>query len=179
MTRRVHGDRGHGPDLVGVSVFEQPVELAAVAAELGAFVEHLAERVLDDGDAVANADPAAESLLNVRRGGKVVGMHVRLDQPLELQAVGANVGDDRVGGTVCDPPGRIIEVQDAVHDRAGRRGRILDHVADRVGLGIEERCHDGPQARVDAGRNVLAQAGHQLFSLLGGVHASPADRQMM
>ena len=35
-------------DLVAVAILEQPVELAAVALELGAFVEDLAECVLDD-----------------------------------------------------------------------------------------------------------------------------------
>jgi hypothetical protein len=74
-------------DLVGVAVLEQGVELRAVALELGAFVEDLAEGVLHDHDLVADADLAAELLLDVGRGGQVVGMDMGLDDPLQLQAV--------------------------------------------------------------------------------------------
>ncbi len=47
-------------DLEGVAILEQVVELAAVALEFGAGIEDLAEGVLDDGDLVADAEPAAE-----------------------------------------------------------------------------------------------------------------------
>jgi hypothetical protein len=59
----------------------------AVALELGAFVEDLAEGVLHDGDLVADADLAAELFLDVGRGRQVVGMDMGLDQPFQLQAV--------------------------------------------------------------------------------------------
>ena len=84
---RVHGEGRHAADRVGVAVLEQPVELAAVALELGAFVEDLAEGLLHDGDVLADADLAAELALDIGRGRQVVGMDMRLDQPFELQAV--------------------------------------------------------------------------------------------
>ena len=74
---------GHAADLVGVAILEQPVELAAVALELGALVEHLAEGVLHDGDVLADADLAAELALDVGRGRQVVGMDMGLDQPFD------------------------------------------------------------------------------------------------
>jgi hypothetical protein len=75
--------------------FEQRVELRAVALELGAFVEDLAEGVLHDHDLAADADLAAELLLDVGRSRQVVGMDVGLDDPLKLQAVFLDVLDDR------------------------------------------------------------------------------------
>ena len=74
-------------DRVGVAVLEQAVELAAVALELGAFVEDLAEGLLNDGDLVADAELAAELLLDVGRGGEVIGMNMRFDQPFELETL--------------------------------------------------------------------------------------------
>jgi hypothetical protein len=74
-------------DIVGVAVLEQGVELRAVALELGAFVEDLAEGVLHDHDLVTDADLAAELVLDVRRSRKVVGVHMGLDDPLKLEAV--------------------------------------------------------------------------------------------
>ena len=76
----------HVADLVGVAVLEQPVELAAVALELGAFVEDLAEGVLHDRDVLADAELAAELALDVGRSRQVVGMDMRLDQPLQIEA---------------------------------------------------------------------------------------------
>ena len=66
---------------------EQPVELAAVALEFGALVEDLAERLLHDDDGVADADLAAELVLDIGRGRKMVGVDMGLDQPFELEAM--------------------------------------------------------------------------------------------
>jgi hypothetical protein len=82
---RVDREGAHAADHVGVAILEQRVELAAVALELGAFVEDLAEGVLHHGDVAADADLAAELLLDVGRARQVVGMDMGLDQPLELQ----------------------------------------------------------------------------------------------
>ena len=94
---RVQRVRRHGADRVAVAVLEQAVELRAVALELGALVEDLAEGLLHDGDPGADADLAAELLLDVGRGRQVVGVDMGLDQPLEPQAALADAGDDRVG----------------------------------------------------------------------------------
>jgi hypothetical protein len=64
----VHDPRRDLAQPEGVAVPEQHVELAAVALELGAGVEDLAEYVLDRGDLGADRELAAELLLDVRRG---------------------------------------------------------------------------------------------------------------
>jgi hypothetical protein len=48
VARRVHHIGAQLPDVEAVAVPEEPVELRAVALELGAFVEDLAEGVLHD-----------------------------------------------------------------------------------------------------------------------------------
>lgn len=97
MAGRVNRECGQRADLIAVAILEQAVELAAVALELGAFVEDLAEGVLDDGDVLADADLAAELALYVGRSGKVVGMDMGLDQPFEIEAVLFDESDDRIG----------------------------------------------------------------------------------
>ena len=59
MPRRMHG---HGLDPaygVAIAIGEQDIELAAVALELGAFVEDLAEDLLHDADILTDANLAA------------------------------------------------------------------------------------------------------------------------
>ena len=76
MAGGVHDIGHHRADGVGIAVAEEPVELGAVALELGAFVEDLAEGVLNDRDVLADAQFAAELLLDVGCAGQVVGMQV-------------------------------------------------------------------------------------------------------
>jgi chromosomal replication initiation ATPase DnaA len=55
MAWRVQREGRHAADLIGVAIAEQPVELAAIATELGALIEHLAKDILHDGDLIADA----------------------------------------------------------------------------------------------------------------------------
>ncbi len=148
MAGRQHGERRHRADPVGVAILEQAVELAAVALELGALVEDLAEHLLHDLDVLADAELAAELPLNVGRRRKVVRVRVRLDQPFNLEAVLVHEVDDPVGRLVGDAAGRVIDVHDAIDDGAGIRLGILHHIADRVGRLIEERRDFGLHVEV-------------------------------
>ena len=136
----------HGADLVFVAILEQAVELAAVALEFGAFVEDLAEYVLNDLDVLANADLAAELFLNIGRGREVVGMDVGFDDPLKLEAAILDEGDDLVGVLIGDAAGEIVDV----HDR-------VDHGA-RFGVGIFHDITDGVGRRVEEGGDVRLDA---------------------
>ena len=105
MAWRVQHVAAHLADVKAVALFEERVELRAVALELGALVEDLAEGVLDDPDVVADADLAAELLLKIGRGGEVVGMDMGLQDPLHVEALALDMGDDGVGrsGYPCGP----------------------------------------------------------------------------
>ena len=78
MAGGVHDEGGHLADLERVPDLEECVELAAVALELGALVEDLAEGLLPHGDPGADADLPAELLLDVGRRREVVGMDMGL-----------------------------------------------------------------------------------------------------
>ena len=73
----------------------------------------------------------------------MVGVNVRLDDPFELEAVVPDPGDHLIGVGVGDAAGRIVDVHDRIDDGAGVGCRILDDIADCVGVGIEERLHLG------------------------------------
>src|SRR5581483_10774164 len=144
----------------GVAILEQAVELAAVAAEFGALVEDLSERLLDGEDVVANSDSAAELLLDVGRSREMVGMGMGLDQPLQLQAVGPDIVDQNVGGLVADATGRIIDVHHGIDDPAGCGLRVAHHIADGAGVRIEKACHLRHDAAVDGIGHSLLQFCH-------------------
>jgi hypothetical protein len=124
-----------------VAVAEQPVELAAVALELGAGVEHLAEGLLHHDDVVADAELAAEFLLHIGRRRQVIGMHMGLEHPFAHQTPVAHIGDDLVGRGGRGAPGGGIVVEHRVEHRAGLRRRIGDHVAHGVGRLVEESLY--------------------------------------
>ena len=146
----MHGEGRHAADRVGIAVLEQPVELAAVALELGAFVEDLAEHLLHDRDVLADAELAAELALDVGRGRQMIGMGMGLDQPFDLETVLLDEADDLVGGLVADAPRRIVDVHDAVDDGAGVGVRVLDDVAHRVGRLVEEGGDLGFHVEIDS-----------------------------
>ena len=82
----------HLADHDAVAFDEEPVELRAVALKRGAFVEHLAERVLHHGDAVADADLTAQTFLQIGRGREVVGVHMGFQKPGDGQPAGLRHG---------------------------------------------------------------------------------------
>jgi hypothetical protein len=133
-----------------VALAEQPVELRPVAPELGAFVEHLAEGVLHDADVLADADPAAQPLLQIGRGRQVVGVDVGLEYPLHLQPFGPHMGDDGIGRGGVGPPARVVEIEHAVDYCGGTPVRIAHDIGDRVRCIVEKclymGCHTGSSA---------------------------------
>ena len=147
---------GHLADRVGVAIIEQPVELRPVALEFGAFVEHLAERVLHHGDVTPDPDPAAQLALDIGRGGQMVGVDMGFDQPFDRQALDADKGDDLLGVVIGDPPGGIVDVHHAVDDRAGVAGGVADDIADRVGGRIEKAGHFGLYGQIDGHGELLS-----------------------
>ena len=104
MARRVHHISRNRPEREFLLVPEELVELAAVALELGPGIDHLAEGLLDDGDALADRELAADLRLDVGSGRQVVGMDMGLEQPLAGEPVLADMGDDLVGRASARPP---------------------------------------------------------------------------
>src|SRR5882724_8596286 len=114
------------------------VELAAVALELGAGIEDLAESILHDGDLLADADSASQSLLDVGGSRKMIGMDVGFEYPFELQPVLRHVVDERVGRVSAGAPGSRIVVENRIDDGAYVARRIARDIAHGVGCFIEK-----------------------------------------
>ena len=121
-----------------VAIGEQPVELAAVALELRAGVEDLAEHFLHDGDVAADRQHAAELLLEIGRGRQMVGMHMGLEQPFHLEPVFVHKGDQPVGGPAFGAAGGRIEVQHGIDERALAGGGVGRDIAHRIGRLVEK-----------------------------------------
>ncbi len=154
--------RGLKPaDGEAVAVVEKLVELAAVAAERGPFVEDFAEDVLHLDDVAADGQTAAEAFLQVGRGRQVVGVSVGLQQPVNLKVFGLHIGDQGVGrGGRGAARGGII-IQHAVDDGAGPGVRVAHDMADGEGGFVKEGFDDGAaadfcQGGLDQVRGVIA-----------------------
>ncbi len=97
VSGRVHDAAPERADREDVALLEEFVKLGPVALESRALVEDLSERVLDDGDLLADADLPAEFLLNVWRRREMIRMDMRLEKPDRLQALFLHMVDDAVG----------------------------------------------------------------------------------
>ena len=141
MAGRVQDVAAQLPNMEAIAFDEKLVELASVALEFGAFVEDLAEGVLNDLDAITDADFAADMVLNIGGGGEVVGVDVAFEKPFDVQAFFFDKGDDFVGGLGICAAGRIVKVKDAVDNGAGRALGIFDDIRNCI-RGIVEKCCD-------------------------------------
>ena len=145
MTRDVQRNDRNGPEREFIAVAEQAVELRSVAREFGAFVENLAEHVLDDGDGRANGEFPAELFLEVGAGGQMVSMGVRFEHPVDGQAAAFDVGDDLIRGCKAGAARRFVEIPHAVDDRGALARGIVDDMADGERVLVEEAAHHRPR----------------------------------
>ena len=106
------------------------VELTAVGGEVRPGIEDAGEHFLDVGDMRADCGLAAERLLEIGRGGQVIGMGVGFQNPVDGQLLLADIGNDgirRFGGGAA----RLgVEVQDRIDNRAVVAAWFADDVGD-------------------------------------------------
>jgi hypothetical protein len=92
-----------------------------IPGEGGAFVEDLAEHILDGEDIAADRELAPEPFLKIGGGGEMVGMGMGLEQPFHPEPLFHYIGDDCIGAFAGSASGRLFEIEHAVDDR-GRPG---------------------------------------------------------
>ncbi len=115
---------------------EEMIELRAVGAEVSAEVEQSLPGLLDFGDLGADADPGTQLPLQVRGSREMIGVRVRLEDPLDAPR--------RRGlrDTICRCRGRAgrlgVEVEDRIDDRRGSGRRVGDEIRDRTRRRVEE-----------------------------------------
>ena len=125
------------PEVEGIAVIEQPVELAAVGGEAIQVVNTL-ERVLYLRYPGADGRSATDLFLNIRCAAEMIGMDVRFEDPVDLEVLFTDEGNDRIGRVCTCAAGGRVEVENRVDDRRVARIRVTDDVGDGVGCLVEE-----------------------------------------
>src|SRR5262245_21840714 len=118
------------------------VELAAVPLKLAASVEDLAERILDDGNLVADSEPSPKPFLDIGGRRKMISMHMLLENPVEPELPRLDIGDQPIcRSSVCATGGCVV-VENRIDDCALLRCGIAHHVAHGIGRFVEETLYE-------------------------------------
>lgn len=133
---------------------EQLVELRTVGPGVILMVDG-GERLLHRLDGGADGHVAAQLLLQVGRGGQVVGMRVGFQQPAALQAVFAHEGDHLVGRGGGRAARLRVVVEHGIDDGAVPTVGLIHNIGDGGGGGVEESLdlwgHHGGKIRTGKG----------------------------
>jgi len=114
------------------------IELRAVDAEFRFQVEQRLEHVLHLADRLADGDLAAQFAAQVRRGGQVISVGVGFQQPLHLQLMRTDEGNDFVGLRGAGTTGSAVVIEYRIDDCTLPAIGFIDHVAVGRGGGVEE-----------------------------------------
>ncbi len=138
MPRRVEDTALHVADCEAVALGEEPVELRAAAGHLVAEIVDVLPLVLDLGDVLADTDRRTDLVLDVAGRREVIGMGVGLEQPLDLEPLRLDMGEDGIRGISGHRARGGVVVEHRVDDRAFAAARRAYHIGDRVGGLVEE-----------------------------------------
>ena len=142
MPRHVHDLDLERAERETLTIGKQVVELAAVAAQIGR-VEYGPKDLLHVADMLADADLGPGLELDIGRAGEVVGMGMRLENPVEGEAVLLGRLEDHVGRLGRGLAARVIVVEHRVDHRGALRLGIRHEIAHRVGGLVEEGLDRG------------------------------------
>ena len=104
------------------------IELAAVRDKFVAEIVDTLERTLHTEDPATNRNPAAECLSQVLCGRKMIGMGVRLENPVQLQPSRTAVFDDALDAAGAGATRTPIVIEHWIDDGRGARRGVRDHV---------------------------------------------------
>ncbi|RMQ63844.1 hypothetical protein ALQ01_103258 [Pseudomonas savastanoi pv. glycinea] len=141
--RRCMPGRMHGLDLKcskgkrGV-VFQQHIELAAIAGKVRRRVEQRAKGFLHGGDVAADDDLSAKLLFQVRRSREVISMHMGFENPLHRSPQRLYPADHPVGRLGPGAARLGVVIEHAVDQRALLASQVHHQVADGPGMAVEE-----------------------------------------
>src|SRR5215216_27462 len=133
----------HGADGKSFAVVEQRIEFGARAGNVEAEVEYFAETFLHLDDLRSDADLAAELGLEIRRGRKMLGVHMRLQVPGHLEIARPHELDELFGSFAAGAAGFRVEIEHRIDDRRLRARSRMDDMAQRRGGLIEEAVDMG------------------------------------
>jgi hypothetical protein len=116
---------------------------------------------LHGNDLSADGELAAKLFLQIRRGGKMIGMRMSFQQPVDGEIFLADVVDDPIRPARRGPPRSRVEIQHAIDHRRMAGFRVMDDIADG-----ESRLVEKSLDRHCAGERVRDNSGG---ALQGGV----------
>ena len=111
--------------------------------EFSAFVEHFAEGFLNGDDIFTNADFPTKFFLDIRCCRQVISVNMGLNQPFNFEALFLDIRDNRIGVFIGNLARRIVDIHNAIDNRAGIGIGIFDHIGDCIGRRIKERLNLG------------------------------------
>ncbi|MNL43742.1 hypothetical protein D3C87_1662690 [compost metagenome] len=124
------------------------VELRPVEPKLRLQVKKRLEDPLYVADVLAYCCLATQVSLQVRRGRQVVGMRVRLENPLDSQSMRAHKRNNLISTCRRCPTRLGVVVQHRVDDGALGAPLLKDHVRHSPGRRVEERLDSRVHARL-------------------------------
>ena len=74
-------------------------------------------------------------------------MGMGLQNPLDLEVIGAYIGDDFVGSCVASPPGLRVVVQHRINDSARRTAPLMHDVSHGPSTGVKNAVDFGLEHR--------------------------------
>ena len=167
MPRHRQNHRRHAPHRKLIPIAEQRVEIRPIARKFGPKIENLPENLLHDHDIAPDPQPAAETLLQIRRRGEVVGVRMRLQQPRHLQPGILHIGHHLIRRASKNPARGGVEVQHAVHYGGLHGVGIMHHMRRGKGGLIKKTAHIGPVAVThQLARGIQSGVGHRITSSL-------------
>src|SRR5579863_10432329 len=95
---------------------------------------------------LTDGDLPSQSFAQIRRRRQVIGVDMGLQQPVHLQSMHLDMGNERIGRGGGGAARGGIKVEHAVDDRREASGGIMDDIGDREGRLVEEGVNDRPAA---------------------------------
>jgi hypothetical protein len=105
---------------------------------VGRGAEQGQEGFLNFGDVGADAELRAGAAAQVVGAGKMVGMGVGVEDPVDPQVLRRRRLDHGVRRGRAETAGIRVEIQHRINDRGGPGGRVPDKIGHRIGGGVEE-----------------------------------------
>ena len=93
MTGRRYCGCSQIPDAERFVVGKQMIEVTAIRRKVRSQIENLLESRLNLGNLLPDGRPAAQLVLEIVRGGQMIGVRMRFEDPFRLQSFFADEGD--------------------------------------------------------------------------------------
>ncbi len=139
MPRRMQHAAFKPSDRQAVALFQQAIELAAITCEARLGGEDIGKDVLHFAYARPDRQLAIQLAFQVGGRRQVVGVDVGFEDPLDIQPLFFDIGDDLIGRGRVGVTRGIVEIQHAIDDGGLVRHRVFDDVGHGKG-GLVEKC---------------------------------------